>query len=341
MFTMCLLVNFTVSCLGCFFNLFTLCCDLTLVCVLQLSLFSFSMVDNTQPWTDLQKVLQLVSGFSSQLSDLKTSTETMISRVNECINTLEKDLAESETASQHGHSNTTSHENGSATEINPTGSLLSKFTSDSIVSPSTIPSSPLKRNFHKIDDNFSKNDEDLSSISSKKRKHKKSKKSKDFSFSSSDSAEDSELDVQMEELMDEYKATKPKYLEDPTTTPIQDCLAKMLETWFWTVYSKEEVRTELAKSLQPENAAALIPTRINEAIFRSLSAQALSKDMPSCFVQNAFMKASQPFAVIWSTLIALENFCKSHKMSCSTKFSETLSIDFQFLRNKWIRDCVY
>ena len=138
----------------------------------------------------------------------------------------------------------------------------------------------------------------------------------------------------MEELMDEYKATKLKYLEDPTTAPIQDCLAKMLETWFWTVYSKEEVKTELAKSLRPENAAALIPTRINEVIFRSLSAQALSKDMPSCFVQNAFMKASQPFAVVRSTLINLENFCKSHKMSCSTKFSDTFSVDFQFLRKQ-------
>ena len=55
------------------------------------------MVDNTQPQTDLQNVLQLVSRFSSQLSDFKASTETMISSVNEWIHTLEKDLAESET----------------------------------------------------------------------------------------------------------------------------------------------------------------------------------------------------------------------------------------------------
>ena len=136
----------------------------------------------------------------------------------------------------------------------------------------------------------------------------------------------------MQELMQEYEITKPKYLEDPTTAPIQSPLAHTLETWFWSVYSKEEVKTELSKPLRPSNAMALIPTCINEPIFRSLSPQALNKDMPVRFIQNAFMKSSQPFAIVWEALIRLESHLKASKSSLSYKFSDTLSIDFQYLR---------
>ena len=162
----------------------------------------------------------------------------------------------------------------------------------------------------------------------------KTKHVKDMSVlsDSADSDKDSVLDVQNKELLDEYKVTKTKYLEDPTTSPIQDPMAKLLETWFWTVYSKEEVKAELAMLLHPENASALIPTCINEAVFHSLSQQALSKDMPARFIQNAFMKASQSFSIVWSTLIALENFLKSQDMPLETSFTSDLSVDFQGLQ---------
>ena len=42
--------------------------------------------------------------------------------------------------------------------------------------------------------------------------------------------------------------------------PYPPPLAKTLETWFWSVYSKEEVKAELSKTVRPENAPALIPT---------------------------------------------------------------------------------
>ena len=107
--------------------------------------------------------------------------------------------------------------------------------------------------------------------------------------------------------MKEYEASKPKYLEDPTTSDIATPLAKLLETWFWTVYSKDKVKTELSKSQCPANADALIPPKINEAIFQSLNPVALTKDLPARLIQNAFMKASQLFAIVWSTLLKLEN----------------------------------
>ena len=105
----------------------------------------------------------------------------------------------------------------------------------------------------------------------------------------------------------------------------------MLETWFWSVYSNEEVKTELCKPSHPSNAPALIPTKINEAIFCSLSPQALSKDMPSHFIQNAFMKTAQPVAIVWDTLIQLENFLKASHTPMLHKFSDNLTVDFQIL----------
>ena len=136
----------------------------------------------------------------------------------------------------------------------------------------------------------------------------------------------------MQELIDEWQATKLKYLEDPTTNPILDPLAKTLETWFWTVYSKEEVKAELAKPSRPINAPALVPARINEAVFRSLSSQALTKDMPSRFIQNAFMKATQPLVIVWDTLIQLENHLKATSTPLTVRFSSDFSVNFQILR---------
>ena len=136
----------------------------------------------------------------------------------------------------------------------------------------------------------------------------------------------------MEELVNEWKASQPKYLEDPVTTAIPPPLAKTLETWFWSVYSKEEVKNELAKTLRPENATALIPTRINEAVFHSLEARALSKDMPCRFIQNAFMKATQPLVTVWDTLIQLENHLKTSGKNLQVRFTNNLTIDFQQLR---------
>ena len=227
---------------------------------------------------------------------------------------MEKDLAD------------TSHETGDPEHNGTLASPFAVFLSSSTNKDTTSPfQNPLKRTIHHDHD---RDEDDL-----KKPKKKKVKKRKHQPSSSSDSSDHhSEVDEQMQEILDKYQCTKPKYLEDPVTTPIPDALASMLETWFWTVYSKDEVKAELAKPLHPSNASALIPTKINEAIFRSLSPQALSKDMPSRFIQNAFMKSSQPFAIVWNTLIQLENHLKSVRSPLNFKFSDSLDIDFQLLR---------
>ena len=287
------------------------------------------MAEKTQ--TDTEKIFALLSGLSIKFSNLESKTDQVaqsVTSVSSRILELEKDLADD---SKDRSFQSGSHSGDKQKTDNPPLSLLDKMSNSHKV-PKTLTSSPIKRpgSPHL---NLSL-DRSVSSPPRKKSKKKKVKSSRVSSSEDEGSDAPSIVDVQMEELLDEYKTTKPKYLEDPTTSPIQDSLAKMLETWFWTVYSKEEVKTELAKPLRPENAHALIPTKINEAIFRSLSQQALSKDMPSRFVQNAFMKASQCFSIVWSTLIAFENFLKASDMDVVSTFSSSLTIDFQALRKQ-------
>ena len=263
---------------------------------------------------DLAALFNCVNAITTRIDSFEVNTQNLISGVTSRITSLEKDLAD------------TSHEVGdpdpSATPTPPTSPFAAFL---STKDPSSASQNPLKRSILHDNDH---NDDD-----SKKPKKKKLKKKKHHSSSSSDSSDHhSKVNEQMQEILDEYQSTKPKYLEDPVTSPIPDALANMLETWFWSVYSKDEVKAELSKPLRPSNASALIPTKINEAIFRSLSPQALSKDMPSRFIQNAFMKSSQPFALVWNTLIQLENHLKSVHSPLNFKFSDALDIDFQLLR---------
>ena len=67
-------------------------------------------------------------------------------------------------------------------------------------------------------------------------------------------------------------------------------------------------------------------------MFRSLESHALSKDMPCRFIQNAFMKGTQPLVIVWETLIQLENYLKTSGKNLQVKFSNNLTIDFQQLR---------
>ena len=100
------------------------------------------------------------------------------------------------------------------------------------------------------------------------------------------------------------------------------------------MYSKEEVKSELAKPFRPGNADALIPPKINEAVYRSLNPAALTKDLPTRFVQNAFMKASQPFVHVWSTLIKIEANLKAANSPCQIPCSDDFTVDFMQLHKQ-------
>ena len=51
-----------------------------------------------------------------------------------------------------------------------------------------------------------------------------------------------ENDPDFKELLDQYSATKPKALADPTTDPIPEPLTKILESWFGGHYSSTEIK---------------------------------------------------------------------------------------------------
>ena len=169
----------------------------------------------------------------------------------------------------------------------------------------------------------------------KPKKHRKKKKFHHRSSSSSSSSSDSEdSDVHMKQLLDGYDQAKPRYLEDKTTGPIHDGLARLLENWFWTPFTTDEVKDLLLKPVRPSNADALIPCRINEAVFYNILGGGANKDQHLRFVQNAFVKACQPLALVWSKLIQVENFFNSHDEECSFDLSKDLHVDFHELRTQ-------
>ena len=273
---------------------------------------------------DVAQIFTAINAIADKVDTFKTSTTTLINGVNSRISTLEKDIAD---GSMTG-GDLTDPQSGFSSFL----SLATPTDPVSAVTPSHLDTGnpPSKHGLDSDEDDHSKDDHKKP----KRKKLKKHKRDRPSSSSSDSDSDTQQMDPYMQEIMQEYETTKPKYLEDPTTAPIQPPLAQMLETWFWSVYSSDEVKTELCKPLRPSNASALIPTKIrsNEAIFRSLSVQALSKDMPSRFIQNAFMKSTQPLAIVWDTLIQLENFLKSNKQSLSFKLSNSFSVDFQVLR---------
>ena len=253
---------------------------------------------------DISKIFVAINAIADKVDTFNTSLTTR-------LDTLEKDLADGSSVGDG---------------LQPTNDPPRSINLDSLFNTSKNTVTSNKRSL----------DTDCTAVSPKRPRRKKSKKKKkqDSSDSSSSSDSDQEVNPQLQEMIDDWEVTKPKYLEDPTTNPIQAPLAPMLETWFWSVYSNEEVKAELSKTSRPVNSPALIPTKINEAIFRSLNPQALNKDMPLRFIQNAFMKASQPVAVVWDMLIQIENHLKANRASTSITMSNDLTVDFQFLRKQ-------
>ena len=297
-------------------------------------------VPASQP-SDLATILAAIQG-------LEQSTNTQISQLSTRLGDLERDLAEnSHDESNHGKTVPGLSATVTTTTITTASAGFQSFLAGSIpsvgssvitsrqflptsVTQAAFPASSFSKDRHLLSDH----DSDCASPKrpkKKKRKKKPQSSSDDHSSSEHSDPKQKLLDEQMEELMKDYDTSKPKYLEDPTTDEIPTPLANILETWFWSVYSKEEVKAELQKPLRPSNANALISTKINEAVFRSLNPAALQKDMNIRFIQNAFMKASQPFASVWATLISLETHLKA-KGSDLQFVCDDLSIDFLQLR---------
>ena len=245
-----------------------------------------------------------LGGILLAIQTLQMNTNTRFDTLTSWINDLEKDIAEGSDSISNKNVPITS---AGFTPTTSTSTFVGLFTGTKV---GTVPSSYNTTQFAKrslSQDDLDENNETPEPKNKKQKKNNNKKPVHSSEESDPSNDEGDQVDQEMDELMKEYEASKPKYLEDPTTSDIATPLAKLLETWFWTVYLKDKVKTELSKSQWPANADALIPPKINEAIFQSLNPAALTKDLPARLIQNAFMKASQLFAKVWSTLLKLEN----------------------------------
>ena len=288
--------------------------------------------------TDLHMILRAIQG-------LETSTQTKLDAIDKHITELETDLADGSDVHSTSGKNvpvTSAMTTVTTTTVSASTSNYSTLSKHLTANPIPLQTKPMtitspvgKRPLVETDDNDTASRPKNKKKKLTKTKTKKSKLSTDKSDPSTDEGDQVSLvDQEMELLMKEDEASKPKYLEDPTTSDIQAPLAHLLQTWFWTVYSKDEVKTELSKTYHPANADALIPPKINEAFYHSLLPVALTKDMPSRFVQNAFMKAAQPFAIVWDALIQVEHHLKIQGQPLQVPCSDSFTVDFLFLHKQ-------
>ena len=142
----------------------------------------------------------------------------------------------------------------------------------------------------------------------------------------------------MLQLKTELDKTKPKVLADPVTDPIPQLLADTLETWFWSHYTKEEVKAELLKSVRPKNANACIPVKIDQEVYRALKSLGHAMDTPNRYIQNALGKGMLPLISVWATILKCETALKKYNPDKSTEIQITLSLTIDFYKLRQMMD---
>ena len=273
--------------------------------------FSVTMSTSKSPLPKVPETSADLTAVLAKLGDIQTSiasNSTKLTSLSERMNILEEEIA-------------VPSKDGSSAPSSPTPiGLLGKFGKF----PPTSPTHSIVSGKRPLSPERT--------TPAKKHKHdrviKKAKR-----HLSSESSSESEVDEQMQDLLQEYEVTKPKYAQDFTTDSISDKLVPILNRWFWSYYSADEVKAELEKARRPKNCDSLIPTKINEEVYRSiLHTSAPGKDLSHRFVHNAFMKAAQPVAAVWASIIRIESHCKKAEDRCVLNMEEGPPIDFHLLR---------
>ena len=295
--------------------------------------FLFSRMSDDPKATDqaasLQALLQEIKSVNASVNSLKSQNEKLVTDYNELKALIVEDSA-SEPSHQPVVPSTPFLGVGSARPNNSTPAHLLGVT------PKRPSGSPSGKPIVESSDSDGEPARPVKRKKSKKHKKKRSRRHSSSSSSSSSSSDESShlMKKQMKELLDGYDTAKPRYLEDKTTDPIHDGLAKLLQTWFWTPFTTDEVKDLLLKPLHPSNAEALIPCRINEPVFYNLLGGGVNKDQPVRFIQNALVKACQPLASAWATIIKVESYFKSQNEQTAHELSDDLTLDFHQLRTQ-------
>ncbi len=116
----------------------------------------------------------------------------------------------------------------------------------------------------------------------------------------------------MQAILAQYESQHSQKLLDHTTGSITPELAKVLEKWFYGSYTSDEIKTRVETIFRPQNAAALIPCRINDEVYNRLTADVKAADKELRYINNAVAKAAQPLAVLWDAVIKAIEIRKTH-----------------------------
>ena len=74
-------------------------------------------------------------------------------------------------------------------------------------------------------------------------------------------------------LVTKYKKETEADDGDPTTAPIAEQLNPILQHWWWTVPSKEDVKKTLDRCLHPDNCQAIKKVWVNKEVFKKVGQQ--------------------------------------------------------------------
>ena len=108
-------------------------------------------------------------------------------------------------------------------------------------------------------------------------------------------------------LQQKYVDQGPKVTDDLTRDPILPVLSNILDIWFRSIFTNEEIRAKLLLACQPSNATALKPIMINKEVYRPLSRDDKERHRPLKCVANAVCKGSQPLVSAWCALTQAES----------------------------------
>ena len=110
-----------------------------------------------------------------------------------------------------------------------------------------------------------------------------------------------------------YAAPGPKSAQEVLGPKLQDGASEYFHNIFHSIYSRKEVKEKLEAVPHPQNCSALKPVMINKEIYSRMSEKERKLDEPMKYISNGVMKASQPLAAAWNSLLMVEDALRAEK----------------------------
>ena len=111
-------------------------------------------------------------------------------------------------------------------------------------------------------------------------------------------------------ITDHYVTKKP---DDIYTPPVSDLLASTIDSWAFSMPTKDQIKSTFEECKIPKNIISLSPIRINDVIYQRLPARTKEMDRQAKNQASYFTQAMGPSAFIWDSFIKAESWAIQQK----------------------------